>query len=419
MKLTAEQRLERAHVQLMQHKDWCLFSGIFMIGDVTVDDNVLTAHTNGRDVTYGRKFVDSLDDKMLNFLVIHEAMHKAYRHLHVWRNLWKENARLANAAMDYVINLQIRDTDPSGVMVTMPRDADGNIIGLIDEKYRGMDTMQVFRALQREQEQKQEEDDGNGNGDGSSQPGGDKGNGSGQPGSNSAGLDEHDWDGAAGMDEKEQQELTSEIDHALREGSMLVGKMKGNVQRGIDELLHPKVDWREALREFVKSAIRGGDQSTWRRPHRKYLAVDLVMPSSFNQRAETIAVAVDTSGSVGGDELTQFMSEIKSICDDVVPEVVELLYWDSRVAGHETYRGSEVSLLTQSTKPRGGGGTAPDCVPAFLRDNRLNPQCVVVLTDGCFGRHEVSNWAESAPVLWCVVGNKRFTPIVGQCVFLD
>jgi predicted metal-dependent peptidase len=399
MKLTAEQRIERAHVQLMQNKDWCLFSGVFMIGKVEVRDDVPTAHTNGRDVTYGRKFVDSLDDKMLNFLVIHEAMHKAYRHLHVWRGIWKEDARLANAAMDYVINLQIRDTDPHESVVAMPRDADGELLGLIDTQYRGMDTMQVFRKLQEKQEKEKQNGHGQEQGD--------------------SGLDAHDWEGAAEMDEKEAKDLAKEIDHALREGSMLVGKLKGNVPRGIDELLHPKVDWREALREFVKSATRGGDQSTWRRPHRKYLAVDLVMPSSFNQKAETIAVAVDTSGSIGSVELTQFMSEVKSICDEVTPETVELLYWDSKVAGHETYHGGAVALLTESTKPKGGGGTAPDCVPKFLRDKLVTPQCVVVLTDGHFGPHDASKWADSAPVLWCVTDNKQFTPKVGQCIFLN
>ena len=50
MKLTAEQRLERSHVQLMQHKDFCLFSGVFMVGKVTVSDKAKTASTNGRDV---------------------------------------------------------------------------------------------------------------------------------------------------------------------------------------------------------------------------------------------------------------------------------------------------------------------------------------------------------------------------------
>jgi predicted metal-dependent peptidase len=150
MKLTAEQRLERCHVQLMQHKDFCLFSGVFMVGKVTVCERTRTASTNGRDVTYGRAFVDSLNDKELAFLVVHEAMHKAYRHMSVWRNLAKENPQLANMAMDYVINLEIRDTDTSQTIVAMPRDADGDLMGCLDERFRGMDTKQVYDILKEE-----------------------------------------------------------------------------------------------------------------------------------------------------------------------------------------------------------------------------------------------------------------------------
>ena len=51
-KLTAEQRIERCHVQMMKHKNFCLFSGLFMIGKVSVLDKDLpvTAQTNGLDV---------------------------------------------------------------------------------------------------------------------------------------------------------------------------------------------------------------------------------------------------------------------------------------------------------------------------------------------------------------------------------
>ena len=422
--IPAEKRVERAHAQLMKHPDFCLFSGVFMIGKVSISDTHPTACTNGRDVVYGRAFVDSLDDKQLAFVVVHEAMHKAYRHLTVWKSIAKENPQLANAAMDYVINLQIVDTDPNGIVVTMPRDANGKLLGLLDDKYRDMDTKQVYELLK-----KQMEEEGGDGGDGDDgQP--DNRSGSlptksqGQPQDGNGdqqgqGFDEHDWEGAREMTDEEAEELSKDIDSALREGAILAGKLKGKVPRGIDELLHPKVDWKEALRDFVKTNTRGGDQSTWRRPNRRYLGIDIVMPSAESQKAELFVLGVDTSGSIGGAMLSQFMGEIKSICDEVTPETVELLYWDSHVAGRETYRGGEVENLVNTTKPRGGGGTTPECVPVFLEAERIAPQCVVMLTDGEFygdGWHE---WNRiSAPVLWCVVGNKNFVPKYGQSVYV-
>jgi predicted metal-dependent peptidase len=419
MKLTAEQRIERAHVRLMQNPDFCLFSGVFMVGKVTVSDTCKTAATNGRDVVYGREFVEKLNDKQLAFLVVHEAMHKAYRHLTVWKHL--KEKRIANYAMDYVINLQIRDADPYEREVAMPRDeATGKLMGCFDEKYRNMDTKQVYDLLMEECES------GGGQGDGESDGEGQGGNGHGQ-GQNDAGsespdggMDEHDWDGAQELTQEEKEELNREIDSALREGAMLAGKMKGRVPRGIDEILHPKVDWKEALREFIKTATRGGDQSTWRRPNRRYLASGIVMPSAETYRAECFAIGIDTSGSIGGPELGRFLGELKSICDEVAPEKVELLYWDSHVAGRETYSRAEQENLTNVTKPRGGGGTTPECVPKFMKKEGIEPQCVVMLTDGYFYGDGCGDWSDcTAPVLWCVVGNTNFVPTVGQSVLVE
>lgn len=418
-KLTAEQRIERTHVQLMRDKNFCLFSGVFMIGKVEVNEKERTASTDGRNVRYGRAFVDSLNDKQLAFLVVHEAMHKAYRHLHVWKQISKENRKLANMAMDYVINLQIVDYDPNSQVVEMPRDQDGNIMGLIDEQYRGMDTKQVYELLKK-----------NGGGGKGRNKGDGKGGGhatDGQPDNPSDGqgeepyeFDEHDWEGASELSEEQEKELGREIDHALREGAILAGKMKGNVPRGIEEILHPKVDWKEALRDFVKAHTKGLDESTWRRPHRKYLGIDIVMPSTIGFKAERVGISTDTSGSIDGPILGRFLGETKLICDDVEPEIVDMIYWDSEVARHEIYAGAEVSNLVNSTKPKGGGGTEPDCVPTYLLNKGIKPQCLVVLTDGVFFGHNTEKWEElGVPVLWCVVGNKDFKPKYGVAVCVE
>lgn len=408
MKLTAEQRIERTHVQLMRDPDFCLFSGVFMVGKVEVSELIPTAATNGKDVIYGRAFVDSLDDKELAFLVLHEAMHKAYRHLFVWQKLAKENPALANMAMDYVINQQLVDYNKPDV-IQPPRDKQGKVMGCLDEKYRGMDTKQVFDILKQEQEDEQDSDG----------EGGEGGQG-GQSDKQSKSLDDHDWENAQELSEQEKEELADEIDRALREGAILAGRMKGNIPRELDELMHPKVDWKEALREFVKTTMMGNNNSTWRRPHKKYIAQNLVMPSYYNEKAGQLVVGVDTSGSIGGAELSQFLGEVKSICDEVAPERLDILYWDSHVASHEHYMGSEVSGATHMTKPKGGGGTEPGCVPKYMRENAMYPQCTIMLTDGYFYGDGCGDWhGVNSPVLWCVKGNHNFTPTVGKSVYVE
>ena len=393
-KMTAEQRIERTHVQLMKHKNFCLFSGLFMVGKVSVDDDLDTACTNGVDVRYGRQFVDRLNDKQLAFLILHETMHKAYRHLVVWESLHKKNAMVANAACDYVINLQIADYDPNHEMTEMPVDADGEVMGLIDEKYRGMDSAQVFKLIYEE----------NGGG-----------------GSGGKGFDDHDWDGAKEATAEEKEKVAKEIESALRQGSILAGKMGGNVSRELQDLLTPKVDWKEALRDFVKTTTQGKDQTTWKRLHKRYIGMDIIMPSSYDEKVGSIVVGVDTSGSIGGEELAQFLGEVKSICDEVSPEKIDLLYWDTSVAGHETYQGSELASLVESTQAKGGGGTDPDCVPAYMKKEDLKPECVIMLTDGYLSSDK-AKWSEiTMPTMWCIKGNSRFNSdiVVGKIVHVE
>jgi predicted metal-dependent peptidase len=393
----AEQRIERIHVQLMKHQNFCLFAGLFMIGKVEVRDKTAsgTAQTNGVDVVYDRAFVDSLNDKQLAFLILHENMHKAYRHLIVWQHLRKKNAQLANMACDYVINLQIHDYDPDNNMTDFPTDAEGNVLGLIDERFRGMDSGQVFKILEDEQEE-----------------GG--GGGGGEP------LDGHEWDEAQSMSDSDKEEVAKEIEQALRQGSMLVGKMGGNVSREIGDMLVPKVDWREALRDFVKTAMQGKDKTTWKRLHKRYIASDLIMPSSYSEKVGGIAIGVDTSGSIGGEELNQFLSEVKSICDEVSPEQIDLMYWDTHVASRETYRDNELADLVTTTKPAGGGGTEPACVPKFMKKHDMKPECLIILTDGYIPNQDPSDWAIESPVLWCIKGNSHFNQsVVGKVVHVE
>jgi predicted metal-dependent peptidase len=410
-KLTAEQRIERCHVQLMKHKNFALFSGLFMIGKVTVADNTShgTASTNGVDVTYDRAFVDRLNDKQLAFLILHENMHKAYRHLVVWESLHRKNRMLANAACDYVINLQIRDYDPNEYDTQFPTDEFGNPMGLIDEKYRGMDSAQIFKLL--------EEEHGGGGGGG--------GDGDGKvfiagDGEGGEPFDHHDWEGAKEPSQQEKEETAKEIESALRQGSMLVGKLGGNVSREIGEMLTPKVDWKEALRDFVKSSTQGKDKTSWKRLHKRYIGMDIVMPSQYSEKVGGIAIGIDTSGSIGTNELNQFLSEVKSICEEVSPETIDLLYWDTHVASRETYAQNELAGLEQNTKPAGGGGTDPTCVPKFMAKHDIKAECLIFLTDGYVGQQNPSDYASlHMPVLWCVKGNTCFETPVGKVVHVE
>ena len=396
--LTAEQRLSKAVVAIMGNTKYNALAGTLMIGKRQVCAKTQTAKTNGRDEWYGEKFVETLNDAELRFLVLHEVYHKLYRHLTTWKHLYDKDPRKANKACDYVINLKLYDDNNEDGFAVMPKG------GLMDERFRGMHAGEVFKLLDEEDKGG---DDGNGEGKGEA----------GEDGDTSGGLDEHDWDGAEELSEDEKKQLERELDEAIRQGALLAGKTGSGGLRDLEELLKAKIDWREQLREFVSEACAGKDMSTWRRPNRRFIADNIYMPSSISETMGELVIACDTSGSIGQRELTQFLSECKVIFDSVRPARVRLLYWDTTVCADEKYEQDELERVLTSTKPKGGGGTNINCVTKYMQDKSIKPEAVIVFTDGYLD----NGWGRwnGVPLLWCFMGNPQANPSYGKKLHVE
>ena len=390
-KLNVEQRLQKAVVDIMANPKYIALAGLLMIGKREVvsmvdiidgEPKVPTAMTNGRDEWYCREFCESLNDAELRFLILHENYHKLYKHMITWQHLYKEDGDRANKACDYVINVKLVDDNKDG-FATM---TGALSIGCFNEKYRGWDPARVYKDLPKTPE----------GGDGQ---GGD-------------GFDVHDWDGAKELTTQEKNELARDIDEAIRQGALVAGKVGNGADRELTELLKPQIDWRKVLRDFVTDTCKGNDFSTWQRPNRRFIASDIYMPTGITERVEGIAVGGDMSGSIGDHEQAVILTEVSSITDTVKPSWLRMLYWDTEVVGDEKYEMHELDNFVQSTKPVGGGGTDPSCVPKYLTTHKITPQCVIMITDGYVGSW--GNW--SHPVLWVIIDNDNAHPPVGKYI---
>ena len=384
MALTSEQRVTKSHIAIMRSKEFCMFAGVLSVGKVIFTDDIPTACTNGRDVMYNPNFIKTLDDRELNFVVLHEALHKVYQHMHLWKKLWKQSPMLTNMAADYVVNYSIHEADEQGVITKRPDSA------LFDLKYKGMTTKQVFELLKKDF-------DSNGGG-------------------GKDGHDSHDWEGAEALSDEEVKETAKQIDQALRQGEIIRGKMQGNKNRSVNELLEPKVNWREQLRDFVNATCKNKDKTSWKRPHKRFIGHDIYMPSMVGESIGQIVVGIDTSGSIGQQELNEFLTEVVAICDDVSPSSIELLYWDTHVAGHETYNQGDYKGLFESTKPAGGGGTHVGCVNQYIKDKRIQPEAIIILTDGYVENDFGGNW--EYPTLWAIT-TRHITSPHGKTIHID
>lgn len=402
--LTLEQRVQKATIDVMAKDRYTALNGVLMIGTKRVEHDAQrcpTAYTNGKDVVFGAAFIDDLNDAELRFLLLHEEYHKLYRHLTTWQWMYREDAQLANMACDYVINIKLVDDNKDG-FATMT----GKLkIGCLDEKYRGWDAAQVFHDLKKNPPPQ---------GGGGGRSSGTSGQGQSQGGQ---GFDEHGWDEAEEMSEGDKQALAREIDEAIRQGALMAGKLGTGGDRSFEELLQPQVNWRDALREFVRNTCTGSDYSTWKRPNRRYIGAGVYLPSGITESVGEIAILIDTSGSTyAPGVLPAFMSEAKAVCDMVKPERVHVIYWDTQVCQAEVYEQAELDKMIGSTQPKGGGGTDVRSAIDYMAENGIKPQAAVVLTDGHLG----GVWGSwTCPVLWCVIDNKAATAPVGSTVHIN
>jgi predicted metal-dependent peptidase len=390
-KLTHKQRIEKAHIALMRNKDWVWLAPVCLIGKVSIDADIPTAGTDGRDVIYGPDFLDKLNEAQVRATVVHENMHKALRHMRIYKYLHdKYDAQypgIVNMAMDFVINRYIKqDEEKAKSTNTAPflQCWDGIIQYCYDPKYdneQEWDTVRVLEDLLKQAKN------------------GGKGGGSGQ----GDGQDQHDWNGAGEISEAEAEALDKAVEQALRQGQVLSKKMAGNMPRDVDELLEPVVDWRQALRDFVTERTKGGDYATYAKPNRRYVGSGIYMPSTYTETVESILFAVDTSGSIGPEDLREVLSELQGCIEVVRPNAVDIIYWDTAVARHERYVGEDVQQIVGSTKPAGGGGTAPSCVVPFCHERNIKPTVAIWLSDGYVG----NDWAEDlgVPALWIISSN--------------
>jgi predicted metal-dependent peptidase len=416
-----EIRVKKAHIALMKHPETALYSGVMLMGkSEVVDDGCPTAYTDGVNKVYGRKFLETVDtEPKVRGLVLHENLHVALKQLPRGKDMFDENRKLANIAADLVVNNIIEDikgtvNGSSERIVALP---DGAVY---DPMFQNWSMREIYNYLKK-----------NCKGGKKGKGGGGKGNDPADTGSGDSGdddddtitingktydlsdADEHDLDNLKDLTHGEIKEINDAIDKALREGGMLAGRMGAKVPRSISDLLEPKVDWRDETRDFVTSSIKGKDEFTWRKLNKRQLVNDILCPSVENETIGELVVSIDTSGSIGGEQITEFATELVSICELCSPDKVRVLWWDTDVHGEQVFVGNYQDIA-KLLKPVGGGGTHVSCVSEYINKERINAECVIVFTDG-YVESDIT-WNINSPTLWMVTENKGFEPPVGKKV---
>ena len=200
-----------------------------------------------------------------------------------------------------------------------------------------------------------------------------KGKGKGDGNEDGKGKDEQSQDGQDDQDSSGnmEQEWRGHV-AAAATAARMAGKFPGHVEALVGTLLQPKLDWRTILRDMITSAVKSDFQLF--PPNKKHLWRGFYLPSLTGESLN-IACAIDTSGSISNDDMRDFLTEVKGICDTYSDYTLYLRAGDT----HITQKWEIHPFDPLSKMLNGRGGT--DYHEFFEEAATLPISCLVVLTD--------------------------------------
>lgn len=356
--------LSKAKIQIMGSKDSVFFAHLCFSLKHVFDASVPTAATNGRTIKYNPSFFMGLSPEERLFLLLHETLHCAYLHMERIGKLY--NARRFNIAADHVINLQLIERG-----FKMPK------MGLADPKYKGMSTEEVYKLLP---------DDPNSPCD----------------------MDIEPSEGDSEELVKEMSDLLIRAQLQSQLSEEKPGTIPGEIQIFLDRLLKPKLPWHRILQKYLFAFAK--NDYTFRKFNRRFFPRHM-LPSLFSNELLSIAVAVDTSGSVTDAEFLRFITEVNSILRMMRPECIHFIQFDSSIKAVNKVKTVKDLMNVKFT---GRGGTAITPVLNWVNENK--PQLLLVFSDGCFRFYDTDTKVQT---LWIIHDNIAFTAPFGKIIHYE
>lgn len=395
MHVKSRKKLQKARTSLIvDHAS--MYGALSMRLELTeLPKQVKTCGTDGKRLAYNPEWIDALGHAETVGLLAHEVAHCML--LHPFRRGEREPQRW-NVACDMVINTLLMDAG-----FTLP---EGGVIDT-EGKYQGKTADQVYADLSSQDQDQQPTpcewgmvEDPQGNEEGESQ-GEEDGEGS-QSNTDSpdCGNLETEW--------KIAVKQIEQLEEMRGQGSNSAGLL-----RLAGEAQQPRVNWRETLQRFVDKSAK--EDSTWNPPNRRHIYRGIYLPSSKSEALPPIVIAIDTSGSISDRELAVFSAEITGILE-TYQTTAHVLYIDTQLNG-------DAELWTTQDLPvvlnhRGGGGTRFEPAFKYVKDNDLDPVCLIYFTDmGADIPQDVPEY----PVLWLNIcpHNKGMSVPYGELVTMD
>lgn len=343
------------------------FYAVLMMGmDTVVDENLPAAMaTDGKFIWVNPAWLEASKwtQEHITFALMHECIHVMSGDMW-WATEFSLDHKVANMAADYWINnTLISEGKP------MPPH------GLSDPKYVGMTKLAIYKDLL----QNPPPSDGS-----------DKGKG----------KDPFNSDVVQGPpDPNLKAELTLRIKRAVQSAKQMGQGVPSWAEDVVDKINKPKVNWKKKLFHLASTVTYAKNDYSYRRHNRHYIPHNIIAPSLYNPdcNAGVIVVALDTSGSIGQDELEQFWGEIVEILTALHPRKLWVLDVDTDIRKVRSFEPTDE--IPTNVKVYGRGGTSFVEPFKWVEDNLSDdpPTLLVYLTD-LYGNFPANK--PSYPTIW-------------------
>lgn len=394
-KAAADKALSRAKIALMQAPNSAFFTTVCFSMRHRFDSRIGTAGTDGLNVWYGPDFFLALSTEEQVFVVLHETLHIAYLHR---SRMGSRDKMLWNIACDHVINLQLVERGFKLPTIITP---------CCDERFKGMSAEEVYDTLLSEaivitiempdlDEGALPEDLRDKNR--SQAPGGQDGQ---KP--------------ASSPGQTLEQQVADILIRASLQSRMAgdkAGSIPGDIQLYLDRLLNPKLPWTTILRRYMQRYSRS--DYSFKRANRRFFP-RFHLPSLHAPALLHLCFAVDISGSVCDEDFKSFISEIHGVMKQFRPDRITLVQFDTVVQHVDVLRSVNDLMRVEFT---GRGGTWPQAVLNWARQEPRQPDVVLFFTDGEFPLGQDYENLKS-DIVWLIHNNTDFTSPTGKVIHYE
>ena len=350
------QDIDRGKIQLLIHHPF--FSHLLLQLIEKETDEIPTIGVDGTYLYYNPDYIRTLTREEVMSALCHEVLHLAW--LHLVRQGTRDQGKW-NVATDYAINAILK-----GDGFTVNRN------WLYSKEFEDMSADEIYEKLPDDQsgcngckpgQKGHTQDDHSVWGKAKSPTGEDGEDGDGGTISAPPAFDPRVWKDRVA---------------AAATTARMQGKLPASLSSMVDDLLHPVLDWKVILRDFVQASYKNNYRLF--PPNKKFLHWPIYLPSTYGEEVK-VAIAIDTSGSISDDELLAFISEVQGVTEQFEGYTLHIIQCDAGVpeGGYTVLTAYEGEI---PRKISGRGGTSFEPPFQFVEDNNLDISALVYFTDG-------------------------------------